>query len=110
MTSNTQTSMVERVAKVLYATASGDERPDFARQPQSVKQFYFQQARVAIEAMREPTEAMTKAGGFSLLKTNLTRTAEQAAMASYASMLSAALSEEQTETPGDQPGRPLVRT
>lgn len=57
----TNDSMLERVAKAIYASASGAERPCFGRQPPIVKAFYFAQARAALSAMRTPTEAMVEA-------------------------------------------------
>lgn len=53
--------MVERVARALYAVNTGgaasweDEAPEF-------QQWVCEQARAAIAAMREPTEAMVEEG------------------------------------------------
>ncbi len=57
-------SMVERVARAICAATGtiwggprGDDDPDFLL----VKLMYLNQARAAIEAMREPTDAMVDA-------------------------------------------------
>lgn len=66
--SDHQPEDVERVARAIYATASGAERPCFDREPESVKRFYFCQARAALSALPreggsdEVTPEMVKEG------------------------------------------------
>jgi hypothetical protein len=45
--------IVEIAARAIYASASGEERPDFDRQPASVKRFYFKQATAALAALEQ---------------------------------------------------------
>lgn len=53
--------MVERVARVLSATQGGDHW--FDQMTESGRNAYRDLARQAIAALREPTEAMMRAGG-----------------------------------------------
>ncbi len=56
--------MVERVARVLQdqGNAGGTPLADFERQPPGWQEHHRRLARAAIEALREPTEAMLAAG------------------------------------------------
>ena len=54
--------MVERVAKAIYEKRNGQGCRPWSRQPSAHKFPYIEDARAAIEAMREPTEAMLTAG------------------------------------------------
>lgn len=56
------TEMVERVARAIYEGRNGAGAKAWASQPKSHRAPYLLDARAAIEAMREPTEAMTVAG------------------------------------------------
>lgn len=60
-------SMVERVARAMYerqwlAGSLASTIPDWARMPPDFQEQWLRSARAAIEAMKTPTEAMTKAG------------------------------------------------
>lgn len=68
----TEQTMVEKIARAIYATASGAERPCYGSQPEAVKRFYRSQATAALQAMREPTPEVAAAlenanGVFGLL-------------------------------------------
>ena len=48
--------MIERVARALHKLDTGDGCPTF--EDCNLQEYFFEQARAAIKAMREPTEAM----------------------------------------------------
>ena len=54
-------SMVERVARTLYALTAKDGPPWSSGRLYDERELYRQHARAVIDAMREPTEAMKKA-------------------------------------------------
>lgn len=80
--------MVERVAEAVSKTIDGWQRGEF-------EGFCDVIARAAIEAMREPTEAMVKEGGFQV---SATMTERDIAKDVWAEMINAALGDE-TERP-----------
>lgn len=55
--------MVERVARAIAVAGNGGTWDDWYSEDQ--KEFHRRRARAAIEAMREPTKAMVKAGTIS---------------------------------------------
>lgn len=56
--------MVERVARAIYDGRNGRGARAWASLPRSHQSPYFSDARAAIEAMREPTDAMLLGGHF----------------------------------------------
>jgi len=54
--------MIERVARAIYEGRNGSGCKPWAHQPKAHQEPYLKDARAAIEAMREPTEAMLKSG------------------------------------------------
>jgi len=55
-------TMIEKVARALYCERIGDPDYDFEDDPRGwSRSMHIAQARAAIEAMREPTEAMENA-------------------------------------------------
>ena len=83
-------SMIERVARAICwangmdpdLTLGGDGKNFLWRE-------YVSQARAAIEAMREPTKAMTESGAYGSGEDS-----ENAALGAWGAMIAAALSEE----------------
>jgi hypothetical protein len=53
--------MIERVARALHKLDTGDGCPTF--EDCNLQEYFLEQARTAIAAMREPTEAMVRATG-----------------------------------------------
>jgi hypothetical protein len=56
------TDLIERVAKAIYEDRNGAGCMPWGRRDEAHKEPYRSDARAAIEAMREPTEEMGKAG------------------------------------------------
>jgi hypothetical protein len=56
------TDMVERVARAIYEDRNGPRCEPWGTKPKGHKDPYRADARAAIEAMREPTEAMVGSG------------------------------------------------
>lgn len=88
-------SMVERVARAIH---SADDPKGFRQQweylPQSNRDYLMSCARAAIEAMREPTNAMILAGGALLIeKGSYEPTAVDGAFEVWQSMNTAALAQ-----------------
>ena len=54
--------IIERVARAIYEGRNGPGCRAWGSQPASHQEPYLKDARAAIEAMREPTEAMLDAG------------------------------------------------
>lgn len=52
---------LESIAKVIFEHHMGSLVADWYRQPDSIQGFYRSDARAAVEAMREPTDAMIAA-------------------------------------------------
>lgn len=76
-------TMIEKVAKAIYYSNCGDEQGVFENIDASYKQLFIDEAKAAIEAMREPTEEMIK---------HLT-VDDQDAIPYYKAMIDAALKE-----------------
>ncbi len=55
-------SMIERVAKAIYEDRNGAGCKPWSHRPIAHRRPYLDDARAALKAMREPTEAMRTAG------------------------------------------------
>lgn len=84
-------NMIEKVARAIYETRNGKGCTPWAKRGMAHKAPYFADARAAIVAMREPTEAMEA----SLRDYNHWEAA--LAVNAWDDLISAALSEEKAE-------------
>lgn len=80
--------MIERIAKAIYEKRNGAGCVPWSRRPPAHRDPYMADARAAIEAMREPNEAMDRAG----LRENTIQGAAIWATPAWQAMVAAALS------------------
>ncbi|MCW5615841.1 MAG: hypothetical protein KIT32_12030 [Rhodocyclaceae bacterium] len=59
--------MVERVARALHKVETAAICADFDAQDAYMQEYWFESARAALAALREPTEAMIRAGNNCLV-------------------------------------------